>query len=165
MIITSYYVGIILFCLHAILVLIWLRILSLEPVVIHILDAILIHVAGFIIAGMLYPGLPYWQGAALYVFCSLAYLYGYSAFYTSVSLSILNELWMAPAHRLDTDVIFERFIKKSFSERVEMLVQSGQAERTTSGCQITPQGHKSASLIRAVQRRLFGIENSGIYTL
>jgi hypothetical protein len=165
MIVTSFIIGFFLFCFHALLVLVWLRVLSIEPVLIHILDSILIHVIGFIVAGQVYPGLPYWQGAALYVFLSLAYLYAFSAFYTSISLSILIKLWLAPNKQMDCDVIFEQFVRKSYVERVEMLIKSGQVEETAAGYQITSQGQKNVTMIRLIQRRLFGIENSGIYTL
>lgn len=163
MILTSYVFGLIAFVIYATLVPVLLRLpLKIGPIVTNVLSAVTVHIVATITSIFLVNGMPYWQGAALYWFGFMAYMYFFGAFYKSVSLMILRDLSSRPDHSASLAEIYESCVKSDFVRRVHILVESGQVERQHDGFIITPAGRKTANRIRAVQR-LFGIEFSGLY--
>ena len=92
----------------------------------------------------------------------MLYIYVFSSLYKSISLKIIHFLSHQPEYSAHLDEIFEKCIKASFTERVDILVDSSMAERRNDRFVITGAGIKTANRIRWMQR-LFGIERSGLY--
>ncbi|MBE9116872.1 hypothetical protein IQ249_13275 [Lusitaniella coriacea LEGE 07157] len=162
--ILSFLIGAATFFLYALTVLILLRLpLSLPPIIVHFSLALVIHIITVLTCFIVFETLPYWHGAALYWFCFNLYLFAYSAVYKSISLNILLSLARRPSQSATIEEISAIYVQPSFQERIEILQNAGYVLSKNSTFELTQKGKHLARRIAVVQR-LFGIEQSGLYS-
>lgn len=147
---------------HVILVLIALHTSRLSPMLIHFSSAVFVHfIASAIVFSRVWES-SYWHMAAFFWFGVMIYLFIYSAFYKSVSLRLLGVITMKPNGRMLKEQLYQEVIPKGFDGRIDILLSAGLVEGKEGNFNITPAGMRIASNLERV-RRVFSIENSGIY--
>lgn len=132
----------------------------LAPVLVHVACAVVIHLASVTLAWTLLPPMPYWHGACLFGLVSVVYLFGFSAVYKSVSLTVLRELCRDGA--TPVAAVAKHHVLPSFTDRMDLLVAMGHAERRGDHFAPTPLGVEKARQMLRLQAFL-GVTRSGLY--
>lgn len=132
------------------------------PVMILAATAILSHLASVVLGIAYVPQFQYWNAASVFSFGVMSYIFAFGAVYKSVSLEILLDVAERPRREAPLADIVERQVPGIFRGRTDILVDSGLAERTSSGFVATAAGSKLAGRI-AQLRRAFAIGDTGLY--
>jgi hypothetical protein len=163
MVTISYTVGTLAFMAFFALNLLALRLRPKSPpVVVFLACSLTVHLLASLTAGWAFRGISYWHGAALYWFAFIGYLYGYSALQKSISLRTLRALYARADLSADLPTIYSQTVRRSFLERVDLLVQGGLAAVQDGRYAATESARKTARRV-ALARRLFGVVSSGLY--
>ena len=103
----------------------------------------------------------YWRALAVFIFLTVCHLMIFGAAYKSISLRILLDLFLAPAGKLPSDLVFSRYIaQESFTARIQVMITQGLASNSRHGIALTDKGRRLASVVGLLQR-LYSIEKSG----
>ena len=148
---------------HCVAVVILLRLrLKLHPILQHALSSVLVHLATIAVASFSLPGIPYWHGAVLYWLGVWAYLYLFSAIYTSITLNIISYIYNH-AGSADSQSLLGSCVMPPFTSRVDMMTAGGFTDVKDGRYTVPAKGRRAAQRIIAI-RRFFGVNASGLYT-
>jgi hypothetical protein len=160
---TGLLVGLGCFLFHVAVSLVWLRRPGrTSPVARHAASALGTHAIGVFLAALWVGPFAYWSAAAMSGFGAVVWLFGYSAVYKSVSLSILRELSRSPGQVVPIETIVDRYVRPEFENRAQVLVRMGCARETERGYEVTRRGIDISTRLAVVQW-MFGITASGLY--
>ncbi|KAF0225625.1 MAG: hypothetical protein FD176_311 [Rhodospirillaceae bacterium] len=162
MIITSMLSGLIALAAFLIAVQILTRLTTASPVMVYFLTALFIHLGAMAGGAWIYPGLSYWHGATIYWFGFMAYLFAFGAFYKSISLLILQQIYSAQGHRMSLDRVATDIVLPCFTNRIDVMLDGGLVRQEDDKYTLTEQGKKTAGKIAKLQK-LFGIDQCGLY--
>jgi asparagine N-glycosylation enzyme membrane subunit Stt3 len=133
-----------------------------SPILLHLISALVWHVLQIVMLIAWGAGSCYWQSAALYAFCVLAYVFIFSAAYKSISLRAVTLLADSKDSTVTLTEIMEKLVLKSFYDRIDVLLGAGLVAKDQSGFSITAQGRLTANRIVAL-RKFFGARSNGLY--
>jgi hypothetical protein len=135
---------------------------TISPVVILAIAAIISHVASVVLGVMCVPQFHYWNAASIFSFAVMGYIFAFGAVYKSVSLEILLSIAEQSAHEIPLSDIVARQVPQILRGRIQLLVDSGLAERAGSSFAATATGQELGGRIMRL-RRLFAIDDTGLY--
>jgi hypothetical protein len=126
--------------------------------------ASIIHVLSSILFSYLLKSFLYWHALGVFSVGWFCFFTLSTAIYVSISARILRTIHKYPGQSLPLEDIFRVCVREPFRERAEFLVASGLAQKGEIGYRITDAGDKNARRVHSL-RRLFGMEESGLYSL
>lgn len=130
------------------------------PVLVHVVGAVGIHLGATLLAWGMLPPFPYWHGACLFGFISIFYLFGFSAVYKSVSLTVLRKICKSGGMPLE--LVVQQHVLPSFTERMDLLVAMGLVQHSDQAFVPTPLGREKAANMLRLHAAL-GIRKGGLY--
>jgi predicted transcriptional regulator len=162
MIITSMLSGLIALAIFLIAIQILTRLTTASPVMVYFLTALFIHLGAMAGSAWIYPALSYWHAAAIYWFGFMAYLFAFGAFYKSISLLILQQIYSVQGHRMSLERVASDIVLPCFTNRIDVMQEGGLIRQENDLYVLTEKGKSTAEKI-AKLHKLFGIDQCGLY--
>jgi hypothetical protein len=126
--------------------------------------ASIIHILSSMLFSYFLKGFLYWYALGVFSVGWFCFFTFSTAIYVSISARILRTIYKYPGQSLPLEDVFRVCVSEPFRERAEFLVGSGLAQKGEIGYKITDAGVKNALLVLSL-RRLFGMEEAGLYAL